>query len=196
MNMTKRMIQIIITLILSFIMAACSKPDATSSTLNSATQGTPKITSKTDTNLLKDSSKDEFEWKYYGNPRFNYGMSYPDIFDETIQPDNSDGVTLKSDDGKYELIMWGSYNVLEYTPQTFVDFFKEDHTDCSEVFLDGNSYSITSVDKVDGKLIQTVQKGYVLPDKSVHYQLSYPVTEKENFLNVNIRMTSELDFND
>lgn len=56
-------------------------------------------------------------WATYINERFGYSVQYPEIFTEREEPDNGDGVWLKSDDGEYELTLSGGYNVLLEDPE-------------------------------------------------------------------------------
>ena len=52
------------------------------------------------------------EWISYGNARFGYSMEYPDIFTSLEEPDNGDGIWLKTKGEKYALTISGGFNVL------------------------------------------------------------------------------------
>lgn len=60
--------------------------------------------------LPAPAAKDE--WASYVNARFGYSAEYPDIFTIMEEPENGDGVWLKTGDGKYALTLSGGFNVL------------------------------------------------------------------------------------
>lgn len=59
----------------------------------------------------------------YTNDRYGYSVKYPDIFDKKSESDSGDGITLSSKDGKYKLLIWGGYNVLDETPDAMLAGF-------------------------------------------------------------------------
>ena len=46
----------------------------------------------------------------YSNERFFFSIDYPDALKMQPPPDNDDGRTFLSDDGKVEVRVWGQYN--------------------------------------------------------------------------------------
>lgn len=52
------------------------------------------------------------EWVTYGNARFGYSVEYPDIFTVLEEPDNGDGIWLKTEGDRYALTISGGFNVL------------------------------------------------------------------------------------
>ncbi len=52
------------------------------------------------------------EWVTYGNARFGYSVEYPDIFTVLEEPDNGDGIWLKTEGDTYALTISGGFNVL------------------------------------------------------------------------------------
>ncbi|MDR0355097.1 MAG: hypothetical protein LBJ64_05110 [Deltaproteobacteria bacterium] len=61
--------------------------------------------------VFASSTRADENWTSYENGRFGYSLELPDIFDETIEPENGDGVEFKSVDGSHSLKVWGGHNV-------------------------------------------------------------------------------------
>lgn len=61
-------------------------------------------------------------WATYSNPRFGTTADYPtDLF--TVQdppPENGDGASFRTADGRAQLSIYGAYNVEHDTPQSYV----------------------------------------------------------------------------
>jgi hypothetical protein len=61
-------------------------------------------------------------WATYANPRFGTETDYPaDLF--TVQdppPENGDGATFRTADGRGQLAIYGAYNVENDTPASYV----------------------------------------------------------------------------
>ena len=64
----------------------------------------------------------EERWATYLNPRFGAAADYPaDLF--TVQappPDNGDGQTFRTADGRAELAIYGSYNIDDERPEAYL----------------------------------------------------------------------------
>ncbi len=64
----------------------------------------------------------EHRWATYANPRFGTIADYPaDLF--TVQdppPENGDGASFRTADGRAQLSIYGAYNVENDTPQSYV----------------------------------------------------------------------------
>lgn len=62
-------------------------------------------------------------WEVYLNARFGTGIDYPaHIFSVADpEPDNGDGRSFHSQDGRAKLAVWGSYNAADYSPQSYLD---------------------------------------------------------------------------
>jgi hypothetical protein len=58
-------------------------------------------------------------WATYANPRFGTTVDYPaDIFPQRDPPpENGDGQAFRSRDGHARLLVWGSFNAREDTPE-------------------------------------------------------------------------------
>lgn len=57
----------------------------------------------------KDDAK--AEWQTYKNPRFGMSLPVPPGMTAQRPPENGDGQTFRSADGKAELLTWGSFNI-------------------------------------------------------------------------------------
>ena len=54
----------------------------------------------------------EIEYIRYGNPRFGFGIDYPNILTKETGFDNGDGIVLETEDGSVKLVVSGHYNAL------------------------------------------------------------------------------------
>lgn len=141
---------------------------------------------------VENGDSDESGWSYYGNPRFDFVMGYPDIFTEATEPDNSDGITMKSADGKYELLMWGAHNIDESTGDSMLADAKSRVSNITDDYSDKDFYSITYEGERNGEVTEFVGNGFVTPEKTVQFLISYPTDEKEHFLEIIKQMQSEI----
>lgn len=63
------------------------------------------------------------DWRTYVNPRFGTRADYPaHVFSvKAPAPENGDGQTFRTPDGKAELSIYGSFNAADDTPRSYVD---------------------------------------------------------------------------
>ncbi len=149
--------------------------------------------------LIAEDSPEEsskIEYKKYCNARFGFALSYPDIFKESCESDNGDGITYKTVDDKYTLKIWGSNNINNSTGKTLLAEAKERVCYISEEKTEGNFFSIQYGGGGDGKEITFYESGLVSGDKILSFLFSYPTNEKDRFAPVIARMTDELKKND
>lgn len=62
-------------------------------------------------------------WTTYSNPRFGTAADYPaSLFTQRAPPpENGDGQTFRTADGRAQLSIYGAYNVSADTPQSYLD---------------------------------------------------------------------------
>ena len=66
-------------------------------------------------------------WATYSNPRFGTTADYPaDLFAvQDPPPENGDGATFRTADGRAQLAIYGAYNVDSDTPASYVAKYEE-----------------------------------------------------------------------
>ena len=62
--------------------------------------------------LVLPASAVNGKWVSYVNERFRYSLEYPDIFTDSQESDNGDGLWLSTEIDRYALTLSGGYNVL------------------------------------------------------------------------------------
>lgn len=136
------------------------------------------------------SSKIEF--KNYCNARFGFGLSYPDIFKESCESDNGDGITYKTADDTYTLKIWGSNNIKKSTGKSLLAEAKTRVSHISGEKAEDNFFSIEYGGGGNGKEINFYECSVVSGEKIFSFLLSYPTEEKARFAPIIARMTHEL----
>lgn len=139
-----------------------------------------------------DISNTGFAWDIYENIIYGYALSYPMIYDQWVESDNGDGVTMTSSDGLYSLTIWASYNIDDSTGTSLLEEAKSRVAYITEEYSDENFYSLAYEGGGDETVLRFVESGYVTSDLSIHYILSYPVDDILSFTDVILRMDSEL----
>lgn len=148
--------------------------------------------------LIAESSpakSSKIQYKKYCNARFGFALSYPDIFTESCESDNGDGITYKAVDDTYTLKIWGSNNINNSTGKTLLADAKNRVSHISAEKADGNFFRIEYGGGGNGKEITFYECGLVSGDKIFSFLFSYPADEKERFAPVVTRMTDELKKN-
>jgi hypothetical protein len=131
-------------------------------------------------------------WQLYINPRFNYSLSYPDIYESYEEPDNGDGIYMTTLDGRYTLRIWASYNIFESNGFSLYEEAKKNYAYITNDYADEYRYSLTYEGGLDGEAIEFVENCYVTPNAQVYYIMSYPMVDKNNFDAINESMQAEL----
>jgi hypothetical protein len=115
-------------------------------------------------------------WATYGNARFGVFVDYPaSLFTvKDAPPENGDGQTFRSADGKAELAVWGSYNIDNETPEAYLG----DKTD-----LTGATYKKAGRDfyAISGRRDQSIfyqRCNFPKGDVIACFNISYPEADK------------------
>jgi hypothetical protein len=70
----------------------------------------------------------------YCNNRFGFCVEYPgDLHLAQDRPINGDGITLEAENGTIQLVIAGSHNVMDWTPEKIYSFEKEAFQDKHQV---------------------------------------------------------------
>ncbi len=74
------------------------------------------------------------EWRVYKNPRFGFEFNFPaHLFKPGPAPANDDGTTFETEDTGAKITVWGSYNVMEQTPRSYLNWIKQETGAVDEV---------------------------------------------------------------
>ena len=118
----------------------------------------------------------------YYNTRFGYAIEFPNDFGQKGDlPGNNDGITMVNGDAV--LAMWGSYNVMEDTPESLFAYESDiEHVFDKVVTEDSLSY-FRSVDNME---IYTYKKtGNVI----VSFQIEFPEEQHDKYAGIISHMT-------
>ncbi|MEP7074958.1 MAG: hypothetical protein ABI878_04040 [Acidobacteriota bacterium] len=118
----------------------------------------------------------------YTNERFGFSIDYPEhVLTMEPAPDNDDGRTFRSDDGKIEMLVWGQHNALSKT-------LDERYATDLKGFTEKPSYMVL---KRDWYVISGLKEGKIFYEKTlvrrkggdVFFTLTieYPAGEKAKF---------------
>lgn len=130
----------------------------------------------------------------YINDRYGYTIKYPDIFDKKFESDSGDGVTLSSKDGRYKLLIWGGYNILEDTPDTMLaGFVKSSGEDGDKtVSKQAGKNSCYLVSHNEKKKSLSYRMALLGDDMYSVFFITYPKAEEKEFEKVIKEMKASL----
>ena len=136
----------------------------------------------------------EAGWNAYGNERFGYDLETPDFLVPGPEPENADGRTFRSSDGKAGLAVWGSWNALGGTVRDMYDVEAEgaeaEGAKVLEGVLAGNGYTL--VTQRGGEI--TARCCMVKGDLIAQFRLTYPEGEAGRFKPAFERMVQSFKF--
>ena len=82
--------------------------------------------------LASAASAQLADWRAYTNARFGVAVEYPDVFSvRSAEPDNGDGQSFATADGRAKLTVYGSYNADGRTPAQLLEAYKTEGVDYS-----------------------------------------------------------------
>jgi hypothetical protein len=115
-------------------------------------------------------------WDTYLNPRFGAAADYPtDLFTvKDAPPENGDGQTYRTADGRAELSIYGSYNIDGERPEPYV----QRHVSLSDVTYKKISADFYAVSGTRGGTIYYERCNFPNNDVLSCFYISYPAAEK------------------
>lgn len=118
-------------------------------------------------------------WTSYTNARFGAKADYParrfSVRDRP--PDNGDGQTFRTPDGRAELTIYGAHNVQQDTPQSYVENYVN-HAGISLKRITARFFVVSGTR--DGKIFYQRCNFPTARDGIVHcFNLTYPAGEKD-----------------
>ncbi|MYL85009.1 hypothetical protein GTA51_18010 [Desulfovibrio aerotolerans] len=113
----------------------------------------------------------------YGNNRFGFDLCFPaGIFTAQPAPENNDGRTFVSRDGRIELLVWGGHNALNRTlAQAFTEAKQEAGLAVTYQAMKNDWYVVSGY--LDGKILY--QKTWLRGDVFYNLRLVYAESARE-----------------
>ncbi len=132
-------------------------------------------------------------WTVYSNSRFGTSARYPTSHFNPAgtAPENGDGGSFASADGQAEVLIWGSHNALEQTPQQMLSDIQSANATASIISqnVSGTGFSIALLN--EGMVM--LQRGILDAQGVVHSVIvRYPVAEEDNYGDVALAIVDSL----
>lgn len=141
--------------------------------------------------ILVSPALAEARWLTYANERFGTTADYPDIFSRpNPPPENGDGQGFKTEDGRAELLVYGSFNVENRSPRELMTGNREPGVAyrCAAASARGFVQSGTRGSRI------TYQRCALSGDILGCVVLSYPQGEKARWDAIVTRVSGSLRF--
>jgi Predicted secreted protein len=179
----------IIILIMIFSLIGCgSSKNAVSTDTNTTANAVPQEADQSKT------TGTTVAFLIYNNARFGFSLSCPDIYTIKMESDNGDGITMKNEDKRYALKIWGANNVNHDTGTSLLAAAKNRVSHIINESADDKVYKIEYNGGDEPPLIFD-EIGCVVGDQVRGFILSYPEKEKESFKDIVTKMSAELTKN-
>jgi hypothetical protein len=136
------------------------------------------------------------EWTIYSNARFGVSIDVPPGFvNDVTEPENGDGLTFHSADGKAALLVWGNNLVDEDFNQHVAARLKSDAADGWNISyvagVDGTGWQVYSGTR-KGRLLYAKSISSCKNTQAVHFRIEYPQTQKNDYDPVVERLAKSL----
>lgn len=133
------------------------------------------------------------EYKTYTNDIMAYSLSYPDIFDASMETDDGNGISMETADHLYNLKIWGAMNSIKQSSgQDLLAEAKNRVAHITSEYADDTFYRLAYLGGGNGQEITFYECGFISADKIVYFCVSYPSNQEAVFSNVINYMTKEL----
>jgi hypothetical protein len=124
------------------------------------------------------------EWTIYSNPRFGASIDVPPGFvNDVPKPENGDGLTFHSADGKAALLVWGNNLVdgdFAADGKSRLQSEKDDGWDVSYQKESGNEWKVFSGGKGD-RIMYMRSIASCRGTQAVHFRIEYPEALKKDY---------------
>lgn len=135
------------------------------------------------------------KYSSYTNDRFFFTVEYPSVLKMQPAPENNDGRTFLSADGKVELRAWGQFNVLDYELE---DKYHEDAgfsgASISYRTLMKNGFVLSGTIGDQIYYQKTLRHKFEDADVFYTFTIKYPQTEKKRYDAVVKRIAASFKF--
>ncbi len=132
--------------------------------------------------FLMSSSAIAADWGSYANARFGATIDIPPGFvNDVPEPENGDGLTFHSVDGKAELFVWGNNLVEADFNQDVAARLKSDIEDGWNISyvagVNGSGWQVYSGTR-EGRLLYAKSISSCKNTQALHFRLEYPEAQK------------------
>jgi hypothetical protein len=135
------------------------------------------------------------DWTTYANARFGETIDIPPGFvNDVAAPENGDGLTFHSADGKAELLVWGGNLVdggFTADAEQRVSSETEDGWDISYGKSSGADWQVYSGTKGE-RIVYARSMASCKGTQSLHFRLEYPVAQKKDYDAIVERLSTSL----
>lgn len=149
---------------------------------------TPVVASERTASTKPNTTTPELSYIPYTNDRFGFSIDYPSIFTKSSLPDNGDGITLSTEDGSTELIVYGSNNNLNETPTSTYNNLLKEHSDAPYKKQGGNWMVVSWI---EGDKI-AYQKSVVGNGSINTFIIKYPSNQNDYYSSIISQLNSSL----
>ena len=136
------------------------------------------------------------EWTTYSNPRFGASIDVPPGFvNDVPEPENGDGLTFHSADGKAELLVWGNNLVDADFNQDVAARLKSDMEDGWNISyvagVNGSGWQVYSGTR-EHRLLYAKSLSSCKETQALHFRIEYPEAQKTGFDPIVARLAKSL----
>jgi hypothetical protein len=136
------------------------------------------------------------DWSSYANTRFGAIIDIPPGFvNDVPEPENADGLTFHSADGKAELLVWGNNLVDEDFNQDVATRLKSDMEDGWNISyvagVNGSGWQVYSGTRED-RLLYAKSISSCKETQALHFRIEYPEAQKTTYDPVVARLSKSL----
>jgi hypothetical protein len=146
--------------------------------------------------FLLSASAIAADWSSYANARFGATIDIPPGFmNDVPEPENGDGLTFHSADGKAELLVWGNNLVDADFNQDVAARLKSDMEDGWNISyvagVNGSGWQVYSGTR-EGRLLYAKSISSCKDTQALHFRLEYPEAQENDFDPVVERLAKSL----
>ena len=136
------------------------------------------------------------DWSSYANARFGAIIDIPPGFvNDVPEPENADGLTFHSADGKAELLVWGNNLVEADFNQDVAARLKSDTEDGWYISyvagVNGSGWQVYS-GKREGRLLYAKSIVSCKETQALHFRIEYPEAQKTTYDTAVARLSKSL----
>jgi hypothetical protein len=147
--------------------------------------------------FLLSASAMAADWSSYANARFGITIDIsPGFVNDVPEPENGDGLTFHSADGKAELLVWGNNLVEADFNQDVAERLKSDMEDGWNISyvagVNGSGWQVYSGTRED-RLLYAKSISSCKETQALHFRLEYPEAQKTDFDPVVARLAKSLN---
>lgn len=136
--------------------------------------------------LVTAATAQQLDYQVYSNTRFGYTVEYPaKLLIAQGESDNGDGQTFRSSDGKCEMLVYASYNVLNETLKSIYRKELSKHSKVTYKLLKPTFFVLSGIDEDRVFYRKTIYRSGIF----YTLEITYPLSEKALYDKVTARVS-------